>query len=106
MILAIDCGNTHTDFGCIQEDGEIVQIFCMESNRKKTSHEYAADIDEICTLLGIHVTDFKGAIISSGVPELTGSFREAAKQTALSSIKKMFLPFLFPHPPQRKSDRT
>ena len=79
MILAIDCGNTHTDFGCIQEDGEIVQIFCMESNRKKTSHEYAADIDEICTLLGIHVTDFKGAIISSVVPELTGSFREAAK---------------------------
>ena len=79
MILAIDCGNTHTDFGCIQEDGEIVQIFCMESNRKKTSHEYAADIDEICTLLGIHVADFKGAVISSVVPELTGSFREAAK---------------------------
>ena len=47
MILAIDCGNAHTDFGCIQEDGEIVQIFCMESNRKKTSHEYAADIYEI-----------------------------------------------------------
>jgi len=79
MILAIDCGNTHTDFGCIQEDGEILKIFCMESNRKKTSHEYAADINEICTLLGIHVTDFKGAIISSVVPELTGSFREAAK---------------------------
>ena len=52
MILAIDCGNTHTDFGCIQEDGEILKIFCMESNRKKTSHEYAADINEI-----LHIED-------------------------------------------------
>ena len=26
MILAIDCGNTHTNFGCIKENGEMVQI--------------------------------------------------------------------------------
>ena len=79
MILAIDCGNTHTNFGCIKEDGEIAQIFCMESNRKKTGYEYAADIDEICTLLKICAHEFQAMVLSSVVPELTGSFKKAAE---------------------------
>ena len=79
MILAIDCGNTHTDFGCIDDTGKIRQIFTMESNRKKTSYEYAADIDEICTLLKMDVHAFHAMVLSSVVPVLTGSFQEAAK---------------------------
>lgn len=79
MILAIDCGNTHTDFGCIDDTGNIRQIFTMESNRKKTSYEYAADIDEICTLLKMDVHAFHTMVLSSVVPVLTGSFQEAAK---------------------------
>lgn len=79
MILAIDCGNTHTDFGCIDDTGKIRQIFTMESNRKKTSYEYAADIDEICTLLKMNVHAFHAMVLSSVVPVLTGSFQEAAK---------------------------
>lgn len=79
MILAIDCGNTHTDFGCIDDTGKIQQIFTMESNRKKTSYEYAADIDEICTLLKMDVHAFHAMVLSSVVPVLTGSFQEAAK---------------------------
>lgn len=79
MILAIDCGNTHTDFGCIDDTGKIQQIFTMESNRKKTSYEYAADIDEICTLLKMDVRAFHAMVLSSVVPVLTGSFQEAAK---------------------------
>ena len=79
MILAIDCGNTHTDFGCIDDTGKIQQIFTMESNRKKTSYEYAADIDEICTLLKMDVRTFHAMVLSSVVPVLTGSFQEAAK---------------------------
>ena len=79
MILAIDCGNTHTDFGCIDDTGKIRQIFTMESNRKKTSYEYAADIDKICTLLKMDVHAFHAMVLSSVVPVLTGSFQEAAK---------------------------
>ena len=79
MILAIDCGNTHTDFGCIDDTGKIRQIFTMESNRKKTSYEYAAGIDEICTLLKMDVHAFHAMVLSSVVPVLTGSFQEAAK---------------------------
>ena len=88
MILAIDCGNTHTNFGCIRESGEIAQIFCMESNRKKTSYEYAADIDEICTLLKISAHDFQAMVLSSVVPELTGSFQEAAE---ILGIRECFI---------------
>ena len=88
MILAIDCGNTHTNFGCIKEDGEIAQIFCMESNRKKTGYEYAADIDEICTLLKICAHEFQAMVLSSVVPELTGSFKEAAE---ILGMKECFI---------------
>ena len=88
MILAIDCGNTHTNFGCIKENGEMVQIFCMESNRKKTGYEYAADIDEICTLLKISTNAFQAVVLSSVVPELTGSFKEAAE---ILRIKECFI---------------
>ena len=88
MILAIDCGNTHTNFGCIREGGEIEQIFCMESNRKKTGYEYAADINEICTLLKISAHDFQAVVLSSVVPELTGSFQEAAE---ILGIRECFI---------------
>ena len=88
MILAIDCGNTHTNFGCIKEDGEIAQIFCMESNRKKTGYEYAADIDEICTLLKICAHEFQAMVLSSVVPELTGSFKKAAE---ILGMKECFI---------------
>ena len=88
MILAIDCGNTHTNFGCIKEDGEIAQIFCMESNRKKTGYEDAADIDEICTLLKICAHEFQAMVLSSVVPELTGSFKKAAE---ILGMKECFI---------------
>ena len=60
MILAIDCGNTHTVFGTITEEGEIQKIFRMESSRRKTSYEYAADIAQICQLLEIEFAGLGG----------------------------------------------
>lgn len=77
MILAIDCGNTHTVFGTITKEGEIQKIFRMESSRRKTSYEYAADIAQICQLLEIDLQGLEGSILSSVVPELTTSYQKA-----------------------------
>ena len=63
MILAIDCGNTHTVFGTITKEGEIQKIFRMESSRRKTSYEYAADIAQICQLLEIDLQGLEGSIL-------------------------------------------
>ena len=47
MVLLLDCGNTHTVFGCADSEGKLSQIFRMETNRKKTGFEYASDIRQI-----------------------------------------------------------
>ena len=79
MILAIDTGNTHTVIGCIDPDGEIVQIMRMETNLTRTEHEYAASIKLILELNGVDTKAFEGAVISSVVPPLTLVLKKAVK---------------------------
>lgn len=78
MILAVDAGNTNVVLGCI-ENGRIVSVARMETNRKKTENEYAATISQILQLDGKGADDFEGAIISSVVPPLTDTLRIAVR---------------------------
>ena len=79
MILAIDTGNTHTVIGCIDSDGEIVQIVRMETNHHKTEHEYAASMKLVLELNGVNLHRIEGAVISSVVPPLTIILKKAVK---------------------------
>lgn len=79
MILAIDTGNTHTVIGCIDSNGEIVQIMRMQSSLYKTEHEYAADMKLILELNGVNLQKVEGAVISSVVPPLTLVLKKAVK---------------------------
>ncbi|MDO4418584.1 MAG: type III pantothenate kinase [Eubacteriales bacterium] len=79
MILAIDTGNTHTVIGCISPEGEIMQIVRLESNLYKTEHEYAANMKLILELNGINLRRIEGAVISSVVPPLTVTLKNAVK---------------------------
>ena len=79
MILAIDTGDTHTVIGCINSEGEIVQINRIESNPNKTEHEYAAGIKLVLELSGVDLKDLEGAVISSVVPPLTVVLKRAVK---------------------------
>ena len=79
MVLLLDCGNTHTVFGCADSEGKLSQIFRMETNRKKTGFEYASDIRQIFALLKIDPDSFCGAVISSVVPQLTEPYRKALR---------------------------
>ena len=79
MILAIDTGNTHTVLGCISSDGTISPVLRMETNPRQTEFEYAASMSRILELSGIKMSDIKGAIISSVVPTVTNTLKEAVR---------------------------
>ena len=52
MLLAIDVGNTNIVLGCL-EDGEIIGITRMETDRDKTAHEYAIALKQALEFGGI-----------------------------------------------------
>lgn len=79
MILAIDCGNTHTAFGCINELGSAEQIFRIPTDRAETDFGYAAKIKQILTLDNLSPSDFEGAVVSCVVPPLTDTLVRAVR---------------------------
>lgn len=79
MILAVDCGNTHTKIGCIDQGHVIEPIIRIETNRKKTMYEYASDIDQILNLTHIKDREIEGVIIACVVPTLADVLHDAMK---------------------------
>ncbi len=77
MLLAVDCGNIHTVLGLLEENGEMREVFRLETNRKKTSFEYAASLSQILDLLSIARTEIHGVILASVVPQLTDTLQQA-----------------------------
>lgn len=79
MILAVDCGNTHTKIGCIDNGKVLNPVIRLETNRKKTMYEYASDIDRILSLTHIKDNPVDGVIISCVVPPLAEVLSGALK---------------------------
>ncbi len=78
MILAINIGNTHTSFCCINGK-EIGEIFKIATDKSDTAFGYAAKIKQIFDLAAIDTAAFGGAIISSVVPPLTDDIKKAVE---------------------------
>ena len=81
MLLAIDVGNTNIVLGCL-EDGEIIGITRMETDRDKTAHEYAIALKQALEFGGIAPSQLDGAILSSVVPPINGALRAAIRMVA------------------------
>ena len=79
MILAIDVGNTNIVLGCIDK-GEINNIVRIQTNTRETPAEYAIKLRQLFEVFGIDSRGFEGAIISSVVPSVTDSLKEAVKK--------------------------
>ena len=71
MILAIDCGNTHTNVGCVDAESTVTSVFRIPTDRRETEFGYAAKIKQILELQGTNLADIKGASISCVVPPVT-----------------------------------
>lgn len=86
MILAVDIGNTNITIG-IYNNEELLLVLRAATDRTRTPDQYAV---EFSSMLRIHDADnfqFRGAIVSSVVPELTNVIKDAiytiTGQTAL-----------------------
>ena len=76
MIFAIDVGNTNIVLGAFEND-KIVMTARMATDKLKMADEYAIAISDIMNLHGCSPKKFKGAVISSVVPQLIPTLRSA-----------------------------
>ncbi|MCL2227613.1 MAG: type III pantothenate kinase [Oscillospiraceae bacterium] len=81
MILAIDIGNTNITVGCIV-DGDIAHVFRISTNIDRTADEFAIQVNNMLVFRGMQCEDIAGAVISSVVPPLTNTFKDAVRQLA------------------------
>ncbi len=82
MILALDMGNTNIKVGMIEKgaEGLSVKEERLMTDSGKTSMEYALMMMSIFDFYGLKKESFKGAIISSVVPLLTGTLATAVRK--------------------------
>ena len=76
MILTVDIGNTNINTALYRGD-ELAFVSRVETDRLRTPDQYAAEFSSIFRLYGADSSDFRGAIISSVVPELTLVIKKA-----------------------------
>ena len=81
MVLAVDIGNTHILLGCF-EDRKILFKELLTTNRSTTDLEYAALIKAALEINGESFDKVDGAIISSVVPQVTGTIKRAVERSA------------------------
>ena len=79
MILAIDIGNTNIVIGCVDGD-KVVFTERTSTNRTATDLEYAVMVKTALNMNGVTHDRVEGAIISSVVPQITGTLKRAIEK--------------------------
>ena len=80
MLLAIDVGNTNIVLGCFDENNQILFRERLSTNQSATALEYASGIRMALDMHGIDKNLIDDAIISSVVPSVTATLREAVQK--------------------------
>jgi type III pantothenate kinase len=80
MLLAVDIGNTNIVFGCVDEDGKILVFERISTNHNATAAEYAVLIRNILEMNDFQCADIHDAIMSSVVPSVTNTVKEAVRK--------------------------
>ena len=108
MIFTIDIGNSNIVLGCM--DTELICGERLSTDTSMTELEYAIDIKNLLEIHNINSKDITGCIISSVVPQITDSIRNAVyKVTGLTAMLvgpgvKTGLNILIENPAQLGSD--
>lgn len=112
MLLAIDIGNTNVVFGCVNDEDEVVLFERISTNHYATAAEYASLIRNILIMNNFNTGDIDAAIMSSVVPSITGTVREAVKKLCNMDVMvvgpgvKTGLNILIDNPAQLGSDQA
>ena len=76
MILALDVGNTNIVVGCMDKDNSYLECR-LSSDKNKTEAEYAVIFKNMLDVYDVDMSQIEGAIISSVVPQLTNTLKNA-----------------------------
>jgi len=79
MVLAIDIGNTHILLGCFEER-KVLFTELLTTDKTATDLEYASFIKSALEFNGQAVDAIEGVIISSVVPQVTGTIEKAVER--------------------------
>ena len=79
MVLAIDIGNTHILLGCFEER-KVLFTELLTTDKTATDLEYASFIKSALEFNGQDVDSIEGVIISSVVPQVTGTIKKAVER--------------------------
>ncbi len=79
MLLALDVGNTNICIGCIEGE-KILFTGRLSTDHSKTADEYAISFNSIIRLYGRKASEIDGSIISSVVPPLNQTLRDAVNR--------------------------
>ena len=85
MILAVDIGNTNIVIGCIRGE-EILFTERLSTNTTRTTLEYAISFKNVLEMYQLDARDIEGAIISSVVPPITNTIRDAINKITDSEV--------------------
>ena len=85
MVLAIDIGNTNISIGCFQEEN-ILLVERISTNQTATALEYAVSFKLILEIYHIAITSVEGSIISSVVPSITNTVRQALEMITKKEV--------------------
>jgi len=88
MILAMDVGNTHIKVGGYDNE-RLAFVSRLQTNTLRTKDEYTIDLLDVFRINECNPSQFDGAIISSVVPPLSLSIKEAV--TAVVQTKRVYL---------------
>ena len=112
MLLAVDIGNTNIVFGCVDDNDEIVVFERISTNHNATSAEYAVLIRNILEMNNFKCADIHDAIMSSVVPSVTNTVKEAIRKLFKVNVMvagpgvKTGLNILIDNPGQLGSDQA
>ncbi len=111
MVLAVDIGNSNIVLGCFEGE-EIRFVERLSTNQNSTALEYTVLIKTILELNNMSGCSFDGAIISSVVPSVTHTIKEAVMRLTGQSAMivgpgmKTGLKIMLDNPAQLGSDRV
>ncbi len=78
MLLTLDVGNTNATIGFYDAE-KLVFTARLSTDTKRTADQYAAELVSVAKLGDVALGEVNGAIISSVVPELTSTLKNAVK---------------------------
>lgn len=84
MILTVDINNANVVFS-VMEDGKVLFISRLSSDKSRTADEYAVLLEWAFRLHDFNIKNVEGSIISSVVPPLTATIKDAV-MTVTGSI--------------------